>query len=147
MNVLQINPDGTRERRVIPDERGRSFDVPVRQPMRLSVDEAADPTKPVSFKTLRYRNSGLETSGLVVFLTDAHQLDVARVERAFPVETPRTSAETSLRNTMIEFIQEHRIDRKDVLSERLFDIPNPRLEPNYLVYSMRLEWVTLKAVS
>ena len=146
MNVLQVNPDGSRERRAIPDDWARSYDVPVRERFLVNIEEPLPADKPL-FKTLRYRNTGLETSGLTVFLTDAHQLDVARIESAFPTHEPRTSAETTLRNEMIEFIQQQRIDRKDVLSERLVDIPNPHGEPRDLIYSIRMEWVTLKAVS
>ena len=148
MNVLQVNPDGTRERKAIPDEWSRSYRVPIVPKMTLAVGRPDDDVSRVVIKTLDYRNTGLETDGhLTVFITDAHQLDVARIEMSFMAREPRTSAETLLRNEMIEFIQNAGIDRKDILAERICDIPNPRLEPLDLMYSLRMEWVTLKSRS
>lgn len=145
MNILQVNPDGSRERRAIPDEWTHSYDVPVREPFHAFREQRDDLSR-VAIKTLRYRNSGLEVDGrYVVFLTDAHQLDLARIEMSFPVMEPRSSAETHLRNEMIEFIRSNGIDRRDVLAERFVDIDNPHGEPKELIYSLRIEWPTLKA--
>ena len=147
MNVLQINPDGTRERRAIPGEWARGYKVPVAPSMLLWRDDR-NPTEPAPIRVREYRNTGLETDGhLTVFVTDTHQLDVARIEMSFASREPRLSAETGLRNEMIEFIQRSGIDRKDVLAESVVVIPNPRHEPTDLMYSLRMEWVTLKSVS
>lgn len=144
MNVLQIAPDGTRERRAIPDEWARGYRVPVYAPM--NVNWHGDPSKS-NVATLEYRNTGCDTDGLTVFLTKAHHLDVAFVEMSFPTREPRASAETHLRNDMISFIEKSGIDRKDVFAERISDIPNPNDAPSTLLYSLRMEWVTLKPVS
>ncbi len=148
MNVLQIAPDGTRERRVIEDGWAHGYRVPILPKMSLAVGRPDDDVSRAVVKTLDYRNTGLQTDGhLTVFVTDAHQLDVARIEMSFMSREPRTSSETHLRNEMIEFIQNAGIDRKDILAERIYDIPNPRLEPLDLMYSLRMEWVTLKSRS
>jgi hypothetical protein len=101
MNILQIDPDGSKQMRAIPPDWGRSFRVPILRPMRALF--SPDAPDRIDHEVREYARKGTLLNGMPVYVTNAHDVRVAEVKWICPPsqtdkEVASIVADVKLRN-------------------------------------------------